>query len=893
MNNSDSYIDVNKDKTMKVVYSQVDISKENKKIIGLYFDPEIGFYTTEDRPVQWWHGTCQHLPHDEWTRYKVYDNKAYPEEKMFAMISYNEQDVTPDQNLLGLSETDLKARITALLKPGEDINTVLNGITDLPALRNEYVSRFLSRYDPPSPPDAQTPAVGSGDGFHKFDGVKTQVFKKDATPTSDGYTQYEQACTYKVGWWAAAGSDCNAKKVEYVVQKYSPQPSITPSTTPLPTQTPFAGSLPNLSVEFSSYPAGMTEGETADITAKIISLDKDGNPSAVKTDVSFNVTQGNSTVTQTINDMDVNGSAEVTRSFLMSSSPLSISVEVNPSKTKPQEEANFDDNRTEVVTIDSIAKPAASPVPQSTQPSGRIVFTPSSSGWTNKSIPVTMTVNGSTSVTYYGKTARLYWGTYITIENGKQVTHTTKYSADCLYKETWQVASIHADGQPVLTNGVNAPYSSQGANIILDGEGSGALNARVIWQSTGRQWIDPNNINWVDKNAIPPATSSPAETYNSNSGTFNIDRTAPIATSYEFDTSKYAAAKKGSTEFKTINGRNEIYCDKYNVLKISVMDNLSGIKGIYYTWTDNPNRPATASMTWLAESAAQGQPKDIYIPFDTDKSYVSLRKGSSYLHVIAVDEAGNETYNHSQLIFIDKAGNLRISTIYDPAWEKYFRKSDKSETQLAIDGVKVPDFPVYSNNEGANVKLGYGVKMKLDTFGFNGQNDRVRYRVTYYAQGKDYSMHKVKAWIPDKNNVYSSKSEEVIELNSSSRTVIPGVNEHAEWTFMYSLPYYAVFADENENNINDILRNNKYYKSHLLVKIEFWPVKIGGNGKEWFYDYTGKEDRWPTVSSKATVYGHNYNVAVPGTQIPYSNGCIFWYDLLETSYNDISQGRTW
>ena len=78
------YIDIS---SVKVVSDESEIDKSEKVILD--FDDTDGTFKIVLRFYKWWHGTCQHVGHDEWIQYKVFKDGS-PQEQEATMITFNQ-----------------------------------------------------------------------------------------------------------------------------------------------------------------------------------------------------------------------------------------------------------------------------------------------------------------------------------------------------------------------------------------------------------------------------------------------------------------------------------------------------------------------------------------------------------------------------------------------------------------------------------------------------------------------------------------------------------------------------------------------------------------------------------------------------------------------------------
>ncbi|MCR4437258.1 MAG: hypothetical protein QHH06_15565 [Clostridiales bacterium] len=290
--------------------------------------------------------------------------------------------------------------------------------------------------------------------------------------------------------------------------------------------------------------------------------------------------------------------------------------------------------------------------------------------------------------------------------------------------------------------------------------------------------------------------------------------------------------------------------------------------------------------------------KDMVIYFNGSTNYQSLKKGLWYLHIYQRDRAGNETRTTSPQIFINKVENLRATVVFDPRWKQYFEKetnlSQNPPTQLQIDGIKVADMPIQRNKEQFGIKLGYMVKFKIDTVGFNNFGDVIDITAHFFAMDKKGYIYPADIHIPDKNGTYRllQNSEYITEcqhltVSTTNRSVSesnPADPEYNTWTFQYYIPYTAKAV--RQGTVLDLYNPNAF-DNKLLVVFDLRGIKREGD----FCDYTLKESDW--AIGNGSVYGYNYpslnNLIGKGV----NHGEVFWYNLFETAAEDLRLDREW
>lgn len=388
----------------------------------------------------------------------------------------------------------------------------------------------------------------------------------------------------------------------------------------------------------------------------------------------------------------------------------------------------------------------------------------------------------------------------------------------------------------------------------------------------------------------------------SNFGTYLVDTKAPDTAQFLFDTT-FDTSQVSTVPSKCIyrNNRYEYMCDINNLVKVRIGDNLSGIVETKYQWSQSPNFPPTSSMNDIGGATTAEKTKDskdLVIYFNGSTNYQNLKKGLWYLHIYQRDRAGNETCTTSPQIFINKLETLRVSMVYDPRWKHYFEKetnlSQNPPTLLQINGIKVPDMPIQKSKEQYGIKLGYTLKFKIDSVGFNNPGDMIDITAHFFAMDKKGYIFPADIYIPDKNSNYrliqnsgyNTDCKQLV-LTSTNRTISeahPGVPEYNTWSFQYYLPYSAKVVRQGASLD---LYNPNYFDNKLLVVFDIKGIKHEGD----FCDYTAKETDWAVRTG--SVYGYNYPSKNSLIGKGVNHGEVFWYNLYETANEDIKSGREW
>ncbi|KNY26554.1 hypothetical protein [Pseudobacteroides cellulosolvens] len=416
--------------------------------------------------------------------------------------------------------------------------------------------------------------------------------------------------------------------------------------------------------------------------------------------------------------------------------------------------------------------------------------------------------------------------------------------------------------------------------------------------------------NWVGtfaaspKDTQNPISASNDYKYDSKSGIYKIDKTKPYSVEFNWDNQSIKGIRKDPHGVIC----HEYTCSPNNSLTVTMGDNLSGIQEARYLWTENKDVPSSDIMI-LVHGFQTTEGKDEKKSFTIDihdhkNDYSSLKKGLWYLHVYLIDRAGNETNTCSEPIYINKAYNLKINTIYDFGWKKYFRKADNTPTKLSSDGIGVEDMPVYKNKEGLGIKMGYSIDLSLDTVGLDKPDSRVRVKALFYGLDKTNTLTPVDvyAWnkdgklinISDIKSEYYTKSK-LLELSRSSIITPDNTKpDYSTWKFSYFIPYNARIVKHGAN-APELNYEKRFTK--LLVVFDIIGYKDYGSHTKTL-EFSKLENGWS--HGNGGIYGENYPVDsdLLTEEPPYRDelkyhGQVFWYDLSHTVMDDVNKGRKW
>ncbi|MBM7615065.1 Athe_2463 domain-containing protein [Alkaliphilus hydrothermalis] len=272
-----------------------------------------------------------------------------------------------------------------------------------------------------------------------------------------------------------------------------------------------------------------------------------------------------------------------------------------------------------------------------------------------------------------------------------------------------------------------------------------------------------------------------------------------------------------------------------------------------------------------------------------------MEEGLYKIEFTATTPNGNrETLLLTHQLLSLKVENLRIGAILDFNWEEYFQTPGKRPTPLAVEGIHVKDMPVFRNKQHQGIKLGYRVKLKIDTIGLQGHGDEISIKARYYALDKKNDLYDAEIYVETKEGDFMKMKESSyyktagnMTLNQSSRKhheIYPEKSHYNTWEFDVFIPYFAKAVKKGEEL--DLFDDNTF-NHRLLIALDISGIKADGT----IYDYTLRETQWGQDDGK--IYGGNLptNINLAGKGI--NHGEVFWYDLRDTALDDVELQRGW
>ncbi len=462
-------------------------------------------------------------------------------------------------------------------------------------------------------------------------------------------------------------------------------------------------------------------------------------------------------------------------------------------------------------------------------------------------------------------------------------------------------------------------------------------------------------------------------------GALPLDKTDPEPARFAVDSSNlYGYTKKIANVQETPSSYRtpgqpygfEYTVDKYqNKLYVYIDDNLSGTGSDeeYYTHTNSSrlqyawskrydqltevggwqsfhhDYQSTNSLlsehvqpSWSQPAYQSGNMGRVRITLDPHHEisrYGYLKEGLWYLHIRQEDRAGNVTTTVSPPLYLNKVKNLRVAAVADYRWESIFQQHNRQPTALQYMGIRVKDFPIFSNKWGHGSALGYQTQYKLDTVGYEEPQDTIQIQVKYHGMDNlrnlyrdvdvyllnregDYvridDIHNPK-W-DDQIRYYYEKSKHIILRPNlkeaigyeADRELVPeqrsrqaqdmAQGKYTTYASFIFLPHEAKFV--RKGYPLDLYQKKELLEYQVLITFEITGKK--GHGQVNDLDYTEKEDQWAadnkwhqTPPTEYNSYGKNRptNADVLGKGI--NKGEVIWWDLYRTIQDDFQLNRYW
>lgn len=505
------------------------------------------------------------------------------------------------------------------------------------------------------------------------------------------------------------------------------------------------------------------------------------------------------------------------------------------------------DNKTEELTSTTTPTPIITPSPiPAIVPEGNIIFVPDSCEWRNEPLNVRVYVNGDTTTRVNDVDTRSYSYSvsvfYPSPSPGVYRSETRTSSTWWEYTQTWSIGKINVSGDNLGT----AQNITNNSTITLSKEGR--LNAQLNgWNAGSKSWRsgEPPRGSW--NSGSPDDTSMPSERYVSSSGAYKIDMVKPVIT---FDWSK-------QENFN--NNIHEYIYQPDNKINFSVLDSLSGVESVEYSWSKT-NTPSIYKSAFIQTPELTGESKAVIINVHEDTPKYNLW----YLFVRVRDRAGNETIVQNTINFRSYLYDFRVTNINDPSWANYFKTGNV---------IKVNQMPILDAEIKNTIpKKGYNVYFNMNGKGLNESSDRIEIipRFFHAADINVKSDTEVDLYYKSNNNYIKVGSAEDVrtvkynkqdighfsKVDNMPRTVID--NKTSEIKGNYYIPPEIIILPKGS-----IFDYNKRIKNgYIIVNIQINAYKTG----ELVFSYVASTDsQWQLEG------GPRSSIFYPGDAFVFNN----------------------
>lgn len=366
---------------------------------------------------------------------------------------------------------------------------------------------------------------------------------------------------------------------------------------------------------------------------------------------------------------------------------------------------------------------------------GAITFNPNETIWTNKGKKSESEGKFPVKVEYTGDNPFVQQGIAIiekTNSKGETITKKKKIRLEFPLEgiEVSDAADDFIDGDKGTTY-----IEQEGYNLKLHGEG--------VWGYP--DYDEPEDCVGVEYDDPPTPVG--------DSKYYNLDWTKPEI-KFNMDGHKIFSEENGASRKQSILGKDDSFYGK-----LSVSDNLSGVKFIEYKWTYGNKKP-TSGYTNIYESSNT----------NTDRSSEVITKeiekpvgDNLYLHVRAGDVAGDNGGVGDKNIqyecfgpFEDpiKLTDFQVTDIRDPRWHSVFWNDDSYNNykDFTYKADKLPiDEDSHPTLENALPKKGYAFYFDITSEYLYREKDRIEIRPTFYYL-KDNQRIRADAYYSNNNN---------------------------------------------------------------------------------------------------------------------------------------------
>lgn len=346
---------------------------------------------------------------------------------------------------------------------------------------------------------------------------------------------------------------------------------------------------------------------------------------------------------------------------------------------------------------------------------GEIKFNPNETIWTNKGKTDESEGEYPVEVYYTGDNPFAKKGTAIIEKtNDKGETRTSRKSIKLEFPlegiEVTDAVDEFVEGDKGTVN-----IAQEGYQLKLHGEG--------VWGSP--EYEEPDNCVGVEYDDPPTPVG--------DSKYYNLDWTKPTI-KFNMDGKQIFSEENGAIRKPSILGKDDSFYGK-----LSVSDNLSGVKFIEYKWTYGNSKP-NSGYTRIYESENT----------NTDKSSEVITKeiekpvgDNLYLHVKSGDIAGDNGKVGDKNIqyecfgpFEDpiKLRDFQITDIRDPRWKDVFWEDDyKTYKNVTYKANQLPiDEESHPTIRNSIPKKGYAFYFDITSEYLYREKDRIEIRPTFY-----------------------------------------------------------------------------------------------------------------------------------------------------------------
>jgi len=411
-----------------------------------------------------------------------------------------------------------------------------------------------------------------------------------------------------------------------------------------------------------------------------------------------------------------------------------------------------------------------------------------------------------------------YWvdNTYpVASIGGANADKTGSWISASLDNLTFTFTDAHSKLASATVDYTQRTYEDGSGNIVIDDSPMADVTRNfAVNPGNNESNTSVTNVNFAFSlegiwNVAARAVDAVGNAYSSGEISYKIDLTPPQVRNFVLFTNGVQSAFNDPNAFllnntnQTEDEMEEVITDNEIEVRFEAKDNLSGIAGAKYWWTNgtintpaadvvfvgtnNPLQTAELDNGWKSVAAKFTLPAD---------DYETLKYGEWTLQIMLVDRAGNlietdrnkkpagpitnavpgdippgftngETGTPGAVATIDsitirshKVLDFRSSYIYDPRWESIFGDDPNSP----LTEVYAEDMSVLKNDGSfsfangtnmldisGNIGLGYAVDFEIDAIGYEGAADEVTATARYFAETNTGTIEEVDIYIGNGN----------------------------------------------------------------------------------------------------------------------------------------------